>query len=1023
MADQLPIALIPGIRQDVDRTLLPPGSIIAASGVRLRKNGIAKANGLVNAGVTPHAGSFAGPCDALGFAAGRQIAVMASRAWARESIGETWMEVGRASRARPVKAHWAAFTDVSASGPIQPASAIIGDYTATVYYDGTGVQLAITDPSGIRRATGFYTGRDHPRILALGTTWVLVYRIVGAEIAARTIDGTTLAVSGETTIGSLVAGGDLYDAAAISSTQWVVGRRSATTTFTVALWGVSLGAGPIASQGVTVANNEVTAASLYGTAGENVFATWSQAAATVQQIAAFAPDLTSTIFGSTTFTTSASATPAVMTRRDATSVWVVFEESFATPTRYRLGVRAYDEALGHITAANAFAWHVRAASRPWGGSTTTMNIWLHTDAGTEPWLVQRRYTLATLSMDADVPSSFGMFIEPEIAPDERANQQQSFHIPEVAFRSHTDEAGFSTQRGYLPALATIRTQDDAAVGTPALLLYEWETESGFEGRARRVAEVGGQGVIFGGGLQELPSARINVAGIDTLPRGSENGFLFSPAILSATTTATGADGLTQDALYGFFAVFEYITPDGLRTRSAPSNIAFATPVAGQLNVQLEISTAPTTEREFSSPPNQTVVHIYATIGGGNTYQRITPDNGLAVGIGTTSVGIITYVHSTPDDEVADNEPAYTEAGIANQPAPAHRSGWVGGGYAWAWGLFNPQIIERSKLSVPNEPVQFTRDNTHRCLLPEACTGGGWMDGTNVVFSRSSIYLLPVTLGAPQRLPSSVGCIDSRSIVEVPEGLVFQSRRGIELLPRGFGAPRLISGSIENELRGRRVISATVTGHEGSDFDDAERFGERLLVLVAIAPELSTDPGVRLVLDLDSGRWLSSDPALAASGAIGEYVTTWDGRLVVACRTGTVIRYESPTDWGSVETIPMSITLADARPFGVMGRGRVRRFQVLGEIRTTTKLKPTLYLDGVYSSPADEIDPIEITGEEGDKFLAEWLMPARDLNAVGFKFDFEEPTDTPSEGLVLHALALEGEGLQGRPKVGMERRAA
>ncbi|HEX6275805.1 MAG TPA: hypothetical protein VFZ53_22340, partial [Polyangiaceae bacterium] len=813
---------------------------------------------------------------------------------------------------------------------------------------------------------------------------------------------------------------DVYDAAPFNATQFLIAHRNTATTFQVVFSDTTFSLGSF--QQVAIASNNVTAASVYGTDGENIFATFAQAAVPVQRVAAFSPDLTSTTLALQTLVSAASVTPATITRRDATSVWIVFEETLSSPTRNLFRVTSCDEVSGF--GVGAVAWHVRPASRPWGGNTTRFSIWLHTDGGTAPWRTQRRYTLATLSMDTDVPDTFGMFIEPELSPDERSNEQQTFHPPEVVFRSHTDENGTSTQRGYFPALATIRTKNDDSAGTAALLLYEWETESGFSARGRQVAEVGGQGVVFGGGLQELPSARLNPAGIDQIARGSENGFIFAPAILSATATAGGA--LTASARYQFYADYEYVTPDGLRTRSAPSNIVSVTPSGGNLTATLVISTCPTSEREFSSPPNQTVVHVYGTTGGGSTFQRITGDSGLAAGRGSSSVGTITVTHAT--DDSAGNEPNYTEVGsppqLKNEPCPAHRFGWTGGGYAWVGGLFNPAIIERSKLSVPGEPAQFTRDNSNRCLLPEACTGGAWMDGFTVAFSVSGIYLVSEALGAPQRHPSPVGCIDYRSIVETREGIVFQSRRGIELLPRGFGQVVLLSGPVEDSLRGRLVLSATVTGHAGSTFSQAERLGESLLVLSAIDPTLFEDPGVRLVYDLDAGRWVSVDPAMDDSGFIGEVLTSWNGRLVVASRTGTTIRYESPTDWGATEAVPVSITLADLRPFDLLRRGQVSRVLLLGEVRSTTDVTLTAWLDGKYSEPLRfEKATQTVMGTKGDKFILTWQLPTRQTNALTLRVACADPSGSTGEGVLLHAIGLEADGLPGRPRIAQERQAA
>ena len=47
-----PIPFVPGIREDTDRTMLPAGSLVAATNVRTRKGGIGKANELVDANGT-----------------------------------------------------------------------------------------------------------------------------------------------------------------------------------------------------------------------------------------------------------------------------------------------------------------------------------------------------------------------------------------------------------------------------------------------------------------------------------------------------------------------------------------------------------------------------------------------------------------------------------------------------------------------------------------------------------------------------------------------------------------------------------------------------------------------------------------------------------------------------------------------------------------------------------------------------------------------------------------------------------
>ena len=213
-----------------------------------------------------------------------------------------------------------------------------------------------------------------------------------------------------------------------------------------------------AFQSVVCNNATVNACSVYGTDGEGIGVTFDDQAA--QKIAAFAEDLSSTAPARSPVLRQ--RIPAVMTRRSATTVWVVWTEITSSPTHYLMRVGAYDTTAALSGGNVGYAWHLHPAFfAAWEGSANSLKLRVHTDDGSAAWAVQRRYTLATLSMDLDTPSAFGMFIEPELAPDERSNQQQSFHVPEVAFRSATDESGAS-QRA-IPGLATIPSQQNDTV--------------------------------------------------------------------------------------------------------------------------------------------------------------------------------------------------------------------------------------------------------------------------------------------------------------------------------------------------------------------------------------------------------------------------------------------------------------------------------------------------------------------------------------------------------------------------------
>jgi hypothetical protein len=85
------VPLVPGIHEDIDRTLAPPGTLVRATNVRVRKGGIAKRNALVDAGLTKQDGTaIANVADALGFAAGRQTSVWGGKAYTRQKTLGLW---------------------------------------------------------------------------------------------------------------------------------------------------------------------------------------------------------------------------------------------------------------------------------------------------------------------------------------------------------------------------------------------------------------------------------------------------------------------------------------------------------------------------------------------------------------------------------------------------------------------------------------------------------------------------------------------------------------------------------------------------------------------------------------------------------------------------------------------------------------------------------------------------------------------------------------------------------------------
>jgi hypothetical protein len=220
------------------------------------------------------------------------------------------------------------------------------------------------------------------------------------------------------------------------------------------------------------------------------------------------------------------------------------------------------------------------------------------------------------------------------------------------------------------------------------MLYEYESNpppAGSSlgedaGQPFPIAEAAGAGFVFGGGGQELVSLRALKDQV-TEPVGFENGFLVSPLL---TATRTNGAGLTNGGLYQGLALFEKIDSDGRRHRSCPSNLASVTCNAASAQVTWAWEPMPLTEREMAEDGISTAAHIYSTAANGSTFYRVTPDTGAPLATTNSAATSITYVMSTEPNTSA--EIIYTAGNVKpNQPAPAHRFGFVAMGRAWCVG--------------------------------------------------------------------------------------------------------------------------------------------------------------------------------------------------------------------------------------------------------------------------------------------------------------------------------------------------
>jgi hypothetical protein len=180
--------------------------------------------------------------------------------------------------------------------------------------------------------------------------------------------------------------------------------------------------------------------------------------------------------------------------------------------------------------------------------------------------------------------------------------------------------------------------------------------------------------------------------------------------------------------------------------------------------------------------------------------------------------------SSTDEQIASNDVLYTCSGeLATGAAPHSTALAIYKNRLFTAGTdIDVSRIPYSKLVSPGIPVEFAPElYIQLSSFGGKITGLQTLDDKLIIFKEKAIYVLSGEgpdnrgqggdYGEPQLLPSDVGCVDARSIVTIPAGIMFKSAKGIYMLDRGMntsyvGAPaELFNSSV---IVGAQAIPGT-----------------------------------------------------------------------------------------------------------------------------------------------------------------------------------------------------------------------
>lgn len=972
------IPLAQGLSQQVDPKLMPAGVLKRAENIRLRKD--------MRWGKRFGSYQVTGPSGTIAqlFSSGEQSLALTTAGRLHSRYGAaSWADVGLAEAWVPLRSR-IGMGGVSFGDVLNCGSAYVNGYVCIVYALQLNASSSLDIRAVILRADNgvvvsetLLANETSPATIGLvrvavldSTRFVAVWQRNSVNFRHRVFDTAAIGsgwgapVTPAATIthtSPLTVGFDIDDDAGsgnyllvwmTSTSQVTVGRINTTTGSTVA--SQNIGAIGVDDHLPTVAH-----------CTERIYVAWTSPTATTVKATSCNTALSSTA-AVVTLDDDATLRPGIC-RISATQAQVFW--GFLTPVGSLRSVSTATVTDASVGGTPVNHYNLSMASKPFFANGAP-HIWC---TSSMPADAQKTYQLLTPQSSSGVAPTLLSLAEAEARIMDNASSKV-----------------YATAEGYAwTPLVRSSFEDSSGVAADRPVLFEFARDT-----QRQAVQVNGCLYIASGSLSIYDSKSV-----------FDLGFSAYPYITGAAQAAGGS--LTVTSTYQYVVVFEYLDAKGQIHRSQPSD-PFEVVLTG-VNQQVTLSVLGLSlHRKYLNA----IAHVYRTLANDTVFFRVTSEATAPQAYAQT----ITYNDQASDASISVNPVLYVQGGpLPHFTPPACRYIATSGARVAIAGLSDETEVLVSKIVVPEEPVQFADHDAFRIRAPDAVTAIHYLDDVLVVFTGDSVYLVggdgPDDSGngvfsEPRRLPSIGGCIGWRSVLEIPAGLVFQGERGLYLLPRGFGAPVLVQG-VEDEIAAYPVVTSASLTQTGSEslarwtVQNAAGNAGRVLTLDLRSNQWSVDSYYGAAIDC-AATWSDGWAAVNASGVLFH-----ESDATVASPYGD---YVAPAD----DYVSSVLELGDLRPFGLQGRGLVRRVNVLGELRATPcAIKLEASYDGGLTYP--DSAQWELSGSSGSQVARQWAIPRITIDEVRFRLsdlNSAGSDEGSSEGFVFNALTLEVEPRRG-----------
>jgi hypothetical protein len=497
----------------------------------------------------------------------------------------------------------------------------------------------------------------------------------------------------------------------------------------------------------------------------------------------------------------------------------------------------------------------------------------------------------------------------------------------------------------------------------------------------------------------------------------EHGFLEYPIITSIN--AGGSGNLTPGTYY-YTACYEWTDNQGNIHQSRyadPKKVVYS---LGNFQTVVQLKPLHLTQKQGVQ------IIVYRTEQDGTILYRcsdLNPNTGTDNQIiynDTTSAGEA-FSDNLSDSDLERRPQLYTQplepgidAVVANDPAPPTGLIQLHRNRLWVVDSTNPLNVYYSKFIGPATPVAFS-DEFFKTVDPRGgpITALASIDDKLLVFKYDQMFFIvgqgPENTGVNNDLSDAilittdVGCIDPRSIVGSPFGILFKSRKGIYLIDRSL-AVQYIGAAVE-AYNNDPITSATLVANTNQ-----VRF--------------TLESGTTLVYDYFVQQW----GVFTNQNAVDSLI--WQSNMILLRADGKVLQETSGVYTDDGQPIHLKLATSWFSFAQVQGFQRVRRAELLGAWKSPHQLKISVCYD-FDDTVVQEVlvNPTTPTtfggaspygaGSYGGQFqLYQWRIDLARQKCQAVKFIIEDlPSVTGSgEGLSLSSLAFEVGAKQGLNKV-------